>query len=183
MPRKTKKSATKKPKAVVRTKEEIIELLEKVSAARAAGSTVTKALKEIGVPEGTFFQWKKKYSSSAPKAPAKKSGAKPRGKGEAAARAVLDQVAKLRKMGETQVASVRQVGVSLSTYRYWLKKYTGGGAAKAVGGGKRASGDKKAPVLNVLERMTANRKKRQELDNQVRDLDVQFEDLRKQLDR
>jgi len=181
MPRKAKKSQTKKPKPTSHTKEEILALIEKVSAARAAGATITKALEEVGVPKTTFFKWRKKFSSPAPKAPAKKSRPKPRGKGEAAARAVLDQVAKLCKMGETQAAALRQAGVSMSTYRYWLKKYVAGGAAKAVQGVKRASVGKREPVLNVLERMTENRKKRQELDNQIRDLDAEFEALRKQL--
>ena len=181
MPKKAKKSQTKKLKPVVRTKEEILALIEKVSTAHAAGATMTKALKEVGVPKATFFKWRKKFSSPAMKALAKQSVLKHRGKGEATARAVLDQVAKLRTMGETQVAALKQVGVSLSTYRYWFKKYLTGGAAKAVQDGKRASADKRQPVLNLLEQMTENRKKRQELDNQVQKLDAEFEALRKQL--
>ena len=72
---------------MVRTKEEILDILDKVSAAHAAGATMIEAIEKVGVSKSAYFRWRSKFSSPAPKAPAKKSGAKPRGKGEAAARA------------------------------------------------------------------------------------------------
>jgi len=80
---------------------------------------------------------------------------------------------------------LKEAGVSMSTYKYWLKKYGVAGAGKAVSAKRAAQpAGKKTSPLNILQEMTENRKKRQELEQaekQIRQLDARYEELRKRL--
>lgn len=44
------------------TPEEIVTKLRRVEALTADGSTVTEAVRQIGVTEATFYRWRKTYA-------------------------------------------------------------------------------------------------------------------------
>jgi hypothetical protein len=187
MPKKSKvsKKTVVKAKKVRRTQEQIQGLLDKIAAARSGGLTLTKALKQLGVPYNSFLNWTKKAPKPAATAPAKKARRSRSGKSVDEIRALLEGVLASRKAGKTQGVAVKEAGISMSTYKYWLKKYSAAGAGKTVSAKKATvSAGKKISPLSILQEMTENRKKRQELEQaekQIRELDARYEELRKRL--
>jgi hypothetical protein len=168
-----------------RKPEEIRELLQRIEAARTSGSTLAKALQQAGVPYNTYHKWTKKSPQPVSTTPAPSASPRRRGKSADEIRKVLGNIAAARTAGMGLIKTLKEIGLSMSTYKYWLKKHSGKMGAAATGKKSVSLGAKKASVLALLEEMTANRKKRQELasaERQIIDLDDRFAQLRKQLD-
>ena len=167
-----------------RKPEEIQGLLQRIAAARTSGVTLTKALQQVGVPYNTCHNWAKKHPQPVSTAPAPPATPRRRGKSVDEISKVLGDIAAARKAGMGLVKTLKEIGLSMSTYKYWLKKH--GGKTRAATAGKRPAlpGAKKVSVLSLLGEMTENRRKRQELasaERKIIELDARFEQLRKQL--
>lgn len=95
---------------------------------------------------------------------------------------LIDQVNDLVKAGEPLMKSLDKLGVSYSNYNYWIKKRGGSDGAGSKGRG-RPAGSSKSGVFSVLDEMRANRAQKQELEKQIRTLDVKFNQLKFKLSR
>jgi len=191
---KTTKSKTTKSKKVFRSKEEIAKLLQDIAASRTAGATVTEAVKKVGVSYNTYAKWVKRSPKPKPTPSVKKGGRSRTGRTEDEVRRILGEIASLRDKGVSVVKALKEKGVPYSNYAYWRKKYgeeveaVTAAAKKVIGSvsGLKPKGaaPKASSVVNILEQMTENRKKRQELEQakkQIQALDARYEELRKQL--
>jgi len=197
MPSQPKSPRKRNPKPVRRSKETILGLLSQIAAARAAGSTLASALQQANVHYNNYARWVKRFGRQLSEKPAKKDGAKRAGKTEEEIRTLLEKVASVRREGISIARALREMGVSPSNYAYWRKKY--GAEMAAVGAAANRAMDvvrsftskasaAAAPtgsaILELLEEMTENRKKRQELEDtekRIQVLDARFEELRKRL--
>jgi transposase len=87
--------------------------------------------------------------------------------------------------GKSKTQALAEIGVNPFTYKYWVRKFRTA-AAPRVPSARKASASiaKKSSVLNVLQEMVENRKKRQELEQaerQIHALDAHYEELRTKL--
>jgi hypothetical protein len=188
MPSKTKQSKASKSKPVRRSMDTIVKVMEEVAAARAGGMTLAKALGQVGVPYNTFLKWTKKYGKTATAKPVRlpkggKTG--PRRTPDEVIR-ILDEIKALRDAGKTKIQALAELGVNPFTYRYWRKKF-GATVSSTVTAYRKASISKtsKIDIVSLLVEMTENRKKRKELEQaekQIQLLDARFLELRKKLE-
>ncbi len=95
---------------------------------------------------------------------------------------LIGQVDELVKSGEPLMKSLDKLGISYSNYNYWVKKRGSGDSAGRKGRG-RPAGTSKGGVFSVLDEMRANRAEKQELEKQMRALDVKFNQLKFKLSR
>src|SRR5262249_50688296 len=93
---------------------------------------------------------------------------------------LLGQVEKMRSDGEPLMKALGKLGISYSNYNYWVKKRGSGGGAGIRG---RAMGTTRGGVLSIIDEMRRNRSDRQQLEKQVRALDVRFNQLKFKLGR
>lgn len=184
MPKKSEKTKTAKSKPVRRGMDAILKIMDEVAAARAGGLSLAKALEQVGVHYNTFLSWTKKYGKQAPGKPAK-SAVQKRRKSPGEVLQVMEEIEALRTAGKTIAQALADLGVNPFTYRYWRKKFgVAGKAAVSIPRKATASKASRVDVVQILEQMTENRKKRRELEEaekQIRELDARFEELRGKL--
>ena len=116
-----KKESAKKRKLVFRSKEEIQRLMSEVSAARAAGSTLTAVLKKLNVSDDTYFTWRQKYEiKPVPVAKEEKTKVKQRSKfgnryTEQQKDAFRKEDRNLKSQGKTDGQVAKALGISTTT--------------------------------------------------------------------
>ncbi len=95
--------------------------------------------------------------------------------------AIMKRMSELVGSGSTITDALKHLGISYSNYDYWSKKM---GFAIA-GIGRRAAGRvaRRGSAENVLQAMLDNRRNRSKLESGIKDLDSEYEALRRKLGR
>lgn len=146
-----------------KTPSEAKAILAKVEELRARGATIARALNELEIPYTNYHYWVKKYGEGGPKV--KDAGANRTGLGAKAEKmqAVLNEISALRTNGTSLDGAVKQCGMTISNYYYWVRQLTteglrGGESGRPAGKGGTGS------LIALLDAMTRNRKDRENLD-------------------
>ena len=156
-----------------KSEAEAREILAKVVELQAQDATISHALKVLNVPYANYNYWVKKYGKGGSQAQAGQTGAEGLGGKAVNMQTVLDKIAALRASGTSLGAAIKQNGLTVSNYYYWVRQLKAPGMSKAKLGakpGRPASTAKARDVTAVLDAMKRNRIERAKLDTEWQEL-------------